>query len=96
MRLLVYSVDMRGGHSSPGRWRTPVIDQETGKKVGFVDSEKSPAARHISLFGGKYRAEFTTRQQCAAFAKGVEAVLNHMTVARRRTGTRRARTDANG
>ena len=96
MRLQVHWVDMRGGHGSPARWRTPVIDQETGKKVGFVDSKKSPAARHISLFGGKYRGDFTTRQQCAAFANGVEAVLNHMMGARRRPGTRRARPDANG
>jgi len=86
---------MRGGHGSPARWRTPVIDL-TGKKVGFVDSKKSPAARDSSLFGRKYRGDFTTRQQIAAFANGVEAVLNHMMGARRRPGTRRARPDANG
>jgi hypothetical protein len=84
MRLLVYWVDMRGGHVLPTFWDTDVIDQDTGKKVGFVRSEKSPAMRHISLFGGKYQASFTSNfshQQCDAFAKGVEAVLNHMTAA---------------
>lgn len=38
-----------------------------------------PAARHISLFGGKYQADFEKPEQCDAFAKGVEAVLNHLT-----------------
>jgi hypothetical protein len=60
-------------------WQTDVIDQDTGKKVGFVEEERSPAARHISLFGGKYQGDFTTWGQCDAFAKGVEAVLSHLT-----------------
>lgn len=58
MRLLVYWIDMRGGYVGPAAWRTEVIDQDTGRKVGFVDAERSPAKRHISLFGGKYQGDF--------------------------------------
>jgi len=32
MRLLVYWVDMRGGHIGHVGWRTDVIDEDTGKK----------------------------------------------------------------
>ena len=85
MRLLVeWHVDMRGGHTSQVAWRTNVIDQDTGKKVGFVDAERaaihsgSPAKRHISLFGGKYQGDFVKPQECDAFVKGVETVLSHM------------------
>ncbi len=40
---------------------------------------RSPAKRHISLFGGKYQGDFVKPEECDAFAKGVEAVLSHMT-----------------
>jgi hypothetical protein len=40
-----------------------------------------PIKRHISLFDGKYQGSFEDGEQCEAFAKGVEAVLNHMTEA---------------
>ncbi len=81
MRLLVKYIDMRGNYQEPQAWETEVIDEETGKVVGWVHAERSPAFRHISLFDGKYQAEFTSHNsalECAAFAKGVEAVLNHM------------------
>jgi hypothetical protein len=84
MKLQVQWVDMRGGYMSQVAWRTDVIDLDTSKKIGFVDAERSPATRHISLFGGKYQAIFSStasRQECDAFAKGVEAVLNHMVAA---------------
>lgn len=81
MNLLVNWVDMRGGYTGPVAWRTDVIDQDTGKTVGFVHNQRSPATRHISLFGGKYQGDFERPEQCDAFAKGVEAVLNHMTAA---------------
>ena len=81
MRLLVEWADMRGGYMSQVAFRTDVVDQDTGKKVGFVQAERSPRKRHISLFGGKYRGEFESPEQCDAFAKGVEAVLNHLTAA---------------
>lgn len=78
MKLRVYWTGLRGGYLSSVSFRTEVIDEETGKEVGFVESSRSPAIRHISLFGGKYRGDFRTPEECFAFAKGVEAVLNHM------------------
>jgi hypothetical protein len=52
MRLMAEWVDMRGGYTSQVSWRTTAIDQDTGKGVGFVKSERSPAARHISQIQG--------------------------------------------
>ena len=84
MRLLVNNVDMRGGYQGAQAWKTDVLDEETSKIVGYVHSQREPdstAFRLISLFGGKYQAEFSSTvsgSECAAFAKGVEAVLNHM------------------
>ena len=78
MKLQVQWVDMRGGYAAPVTWETEVIDQDTGKKVGFVHNQRSPATRHISLFGGKYQGDFSRPEECTAFAKGVEAVLNHL------------------
>ena len=84
MKLLVQWVDMRGGYPTRVMFETDVIDEDTGKKVGFVEAERSPAKRSISLFGGKYKATFNSNVshlECDAFAKGVEAVLNHMVAA---------------
>jgi hypothetical protein len=94
MRLQVYWVDMRGGYMSDVAWQTDVIDQDTGKNVGFVDSERSPRARRISLFGGKYQGDFKTREECDAFAKGVEAVLNHLTAAADEEGEEQENSEA--
>jgi len=78
MRLQAQWVDMRGNYGSSVTWTTDVIDQETGRKVGFIENERSPAKRRVSLFGGKYQGDFVSPLECAAFAKGVEAVLNHI------------------
>ncbi len=81
MKLLVKYVDMRGGYQEGQSWETEVVDEETDKIVGWVNAERSPASRTISLFGGKYEATFSSGHsidECTAFAKGVEAVLNHM------------------
>ena len=79
MRLLVKWVNMRGGYTSAIAWQPRVVDEDTGKQVGYVHSQRSPAERHISLFGGKYEGDFESQKECVAFAKGVEAVLNHLT-----------------
>jgi hypothetical protein len=42
MKLVVYWTDMRGGYGTRFIARTNVIDQDTGKTVGFVDAERSP------------------------------------------------------
>lgn len=60
-----------------------IIDLNTKTAVGHLDIVKKtfgepPTTRLISLFGGKYTGEFDTHEECVAFAKGVEAVLNHM------------------
>ncbi len=78
MRLVLEKVEMRGGYIGDYFWPTEVIDEDTGKKVGVLRHERSPAARHISLFGSKYQGSFKTFEECEAFARGVEAVFNHM------------------
>ena len=78
MKLLVPFVDLRGGYSTDVGGYFDVIDQETGKKVGFLHASRSPRARYLSLFGGKYCADFDGHPECVAFAKGVELVLNHL------------------
>ena len=60
-----------------------IIDLDTKAVVGRLDIVKKiflePATtRLISLFGGKYTGEFDTHEECVAFAKGVESVLNHI------------------
>jgi hypothetical protein len=77
MKLRVYWIDLRGGYTSKVSFRSEIIDDHTGKEVGFVDASRSPRQRHISLFGGKYQGDFESPEECTAFAKGIEAVLNH-------------------
>ena len=79
MRLIVQWVDMRGGYAGPEKWYTDVFDEDARKTIGFVEQSRSPAARRISLFDGKYCGDFKSHDECAAFAKGVEAVLTHLT-----------------
>jgi hypothetical protein len=69
--------------------RFDVKDADTGMIVGFLEcglGETGPApqyfrlpSRAISLFDDKYWGRFETHEECHAFAKGVEAVLNHVT-----------------
>jgi hypothetical protein len=68
-----------------GRVRDDVIDLDSGNTVGYVETEQGGwigdtrlPTRRISLFDGKYRGSFDNHEECAAFAEGVEAVLNHM------------------
>jgi hypothetical protein len=76
MRLVLENVEMRGGCIGDYAWPTDVIDAD--RKVGVLSHERSPAARHISLFGGKYQGSFKTFEGAEGFARGVEAVFNHM------------------
>ncbi len=98
MKLVVETVNMRGGYQDTEAWTTKVIDEETGQTAGWVHNQRSPgslAFRHISLFGGKYQAEFSSNNsilECHAFAKGVEAVLNHMVDMREELSLSRERT----
>jgi len=72
MRLSFQGFDGRRRLSKLGE---KVCDQE-GKKVGHVH-QSSSGGREISLFG-KYDGSFASDEECRAFMKGVEAVLNHM------------------
>jgi hypothetical protein len=67
-----------------GRANHPIIDLVSGKIVGRIQGRLGSRfdtfpAWMISLFDGKYSGGFSRREECIAFAKGVEAVLNHMT-----------------
>ena len=61
-----------------------VIDQDTGKKVGYIQcngSGVSGGGIYVSLFGNKYHGGgcfLANYRECVAFVKGVEAVLNRM------------------
>ncbi len=58
-------------------YSVPVIDEETNKAAGQVIFSQYQG-RSIYLFDEKYKGKFGTHAECVAFAKGVEAVLNHM------------------
>lgn len=78
MKLVACWTDTRGGYTSKVSFRAEVMDEGTNEQVGFVEATRSPITRHVSLFGGKYQGDFEKPEECAAFVKGVEAVLNHM------------------
>jgi hypothetical protein len=89
MLLDVPKVDARR-HAFGSRFqKRPVTDLESGKTVGYlsISQGRSPIhnggpewepTRHISLFDGKYQGRFDKHEECVAFARGVEAVLNHL------------------
>ena len=52
MNLVVYWTDLRGGYTSKVTFRTDVVDQDTGKKVGFVE------ATSYSAKGGQHCRPF--------------------------------------
>jgi hypothetical protein len=54
----------------------PVIDEDSDDNVGDVAYKKG-VGREVTLFG-RYKGTFQTHDECAAFIKGVETVLNHM------------------
>jgi hypothetical protein len=42
VKLKVYWADIRGDYTSSIRIRTKVVDEDTGKEVGFVEATRSP------------------------------------------------------
>jgi hypothetical protein len=67
-----------------GRANHPIIDRVSGKFVGRIQGRLGSGLDTfppwvISLFDGKYSGGFDRREECVAFAKGVESVLNHLT-----------------
>ena len=53
-----------------------IFDEDRDDTVGEVKYEKG-VGRHITLYG-RYRGTVQTHDECVAFVKGVEAVLEHM------------------
>jgi hypothetical protein len=85
MRLHVPRSDARRNALFTGIESAGVIDLDTGNVVGSISISQGmwiggtrSHTRHISLFGGKYAGSFDRHDECVAFAKGVEAVLNHL------------------
>jgi hypothetical protein len=73
MRLTVSYLD------APGPQVADVIDQDSGKSVGYIRSGSiTSGGRYVFLFNGAYAARCTSHDECLGFVKGVEVVLNHM------------------
>jgi hypothetical protein len=78
MRLKAEHVDMRGGYPTDVYWPTDVTDLDSGMIVGTIHNER-PRLRRVSIFDGKHEGDFKSADECDAFLKGVEVVLNHVT-----------------
>jgi hypothetical protein len=62
-----------------------VIDLDTGERVGYIQihqgfwiGTRRSHTRSISMMDGKYQGSFDTHDECYGFAKGIEAVINHL------------------
>jgi hypothetical protein len=90
MNLKLPSLDRRTCHAEG--CHHPIIDMDTGQIVGdlyiakgrtsFDHSTwtvKKYATRDVSLFE-KYHGSFDSHEECIAFVKGVEVVVNHLLV----------------
>lgn len=75
MRLTVEKRDLRWMDGGV----VEIVDENgpAGDGVGQVRYEKG-VGRHISLYGGRYTGTVQTHEECVAFIKGVETVLNYM------------------
>lgn len=66
-----------------------IIDQDTGETIGHIRSNGTGfdhiGGIDISMFDDKYRITVNRCDECWAFIKGVETVLNHMTATGNRT-----------
>jgi hypothetical protein len=86
MKIEIPRVD---GRSWQAQSKVFVRDADTDQQIGHIENRQGSTyikdgeywrhpSRHISLFSGKYTGTFETHEECLAFAKGVEAVVNHM------------------
>ncbi len=71
MRFVLPKVDLRRDNGSRS------IEDQDGNVVGQLLIMQDVGRTIILL--GKYRATFKTQDECAAFARGVEAVISHLT-----------------
>jgi hypothetical protein len=53
-----------------------IMDEDTDEEVGEVRFEKG-VGRHVTLYG-RYKGTVQTHEECVAFVKGVETVLEYM------------------
>jgi hypothetical protein len=69
-----------------------VIDQDTGREVGFIHSNGSGngGGIFVSLFDNKYATTVHHYEECRGFVKGVEAVLDHMVSAKDQSDSKAA------
>jgi hypothetical protein len=81
MRLTFESFDGRR------RIYRKIIDQDTGKQVGNIRANgvgfiawgvSGRGGIEVSLFDGKYETTVNRYEECWAYVKGVEAVLDHV------------------
>jgi hypothetical protein len=56
--------------------KVDIIDEDIDDAVGEVYFEKG-VGRHVTLYG-RYKGTFKTHEECEAFVKGVQTVLEHM------------------
>lgn len=86
MKIEIPRVD---GRSWRAQMKVYVKDADTGQDIGYIENRQGSAypvdgeyrrhpSRSINLFHGKYTGSFETHEECLAFAKGVEAVVNHI------------------
>jgi hypothetical protein len=56
-----------------------IQDRDTGETIGGITYSHGGGdqRRHVTIFD-RYRGSFATPEECVAFAKGVESVLNHI------------------
>ena len=66
-----------------------VIDEDTGKEVGYIQSGNSDGIE-ISLFDGKYRTRVNRCETAVGFVLGVQSVLNHMAYIDRKSASEAA------
>ena len=76
-----------------GRNYRSVIDEDTGKEVGYIRSNGvgmySGGGIQVSLFDDKYCITVSRYEECLGFIKGVEAVLRHMVSIQDRSAAKR-------
>ena len=72
------------------RFGRPLSTRRPAGRSGSLTLKGLRAGDTFRVFGGKYQADFEARQQCDAFAKGVEVVLIFPRPIRRRGRAPRA------
>lgn len=74
MKFIIPRVDLRDQRTG-GR---PIVEETTDQTVGQFFYSHGFRNREVSLYG-KYSGSFESHEECVAFARGVAAVLSHMT-----------------